>query len=115
MRQRQRRQLGGTFVAFSVRTLMPGSRSAFGRDKGSAQTRPGGRSLTKGPLAHRLDRAGLSRVGLGVQTGSPERLSRCLNAAATRPWTFTCRTPFGPSLVNRACFSMKIRASRTAE
>jgi hypothetical protein len=67
MRQRQRRQLGGTFVAFSVRTLMPGSRSAFGRDKGSAQTRPGGRSLTKGPLAHRLDRAGLSRVGLGVQ------------------------------------------------
>ena len=37
------------------------------------------------------------------RSGSPARLSRWVNAAATRPRTLTCRIPCGPVRVNRAC------------
>ena len=37
------------------------------------------------------------------RSGSPARLSRWVNAAATRPRTSTCRIPCGPVRVNRAC------------
>ena len=40
------------------------------------------------------------------RSGSPARLSRWVNAVATRPRTLTCRIPCGPVRVNRACFSM---------
>src|SRR5215212_9503733 len=40
------------------------------------------------------------------RSGSPARLSRWVNATATRPRTLTCRMPCGPVRVNRACFSI---------
>ena len=40
------------------------------------------------------------------RSGSPARLSRWVNAVATRPRTLTCRIPCGPVRVNRACVSM---------
>ena len=48
------------------------------------------------------------------RSGSPARLSRWVNAVATRPRTLTCRIPCGPVRVNRACFSMNVSASLTA-
>jgi hypothetical protein len=49
-----------------------------------------------------------------VGSGSPARLSRWVNAAATRPRTLTCLMPCGPVRVNSACVSMNVRASFTA-
>ena len=48
------------------------------------------------------------------RSGSPARLSRWVNAVATRPRTLTCRMPCGPVRVNRACVSMNVSASLTA-
>ena len=48
------------------------------------------------------------------RSGSPARLSRWVNAAATRPRTLTCRIPCGPVRVNRACSSTNANASFTA-
>ena len=48
------------------------------------------------------------------RSGSPARLSRWVNAAATNPWTLTCLTPCGPVRVNNACSSMNRNASATA-
>jgi hypothetical protein len=51
---------------------------------------------------------------MGVQIGSPARLSRWVKTAATGPRTLTCGMPGGPVRVNRACFSMNANASLTA-
>ena len=48
------------------------------------------------------------------RSGSPARLSRWVNAAATKPRTSTWRTPLVPNRVYRACCSMNRKASRTA-
>jgi hypothetical protein len=48
------------------------------------------------------------------RSGSPARLSRWVNAAATKPRTSTCRTPLVPVRVYRACCSMNRNASPTA-
>ncbi len=46
--------------------------------------------------------------------GSPARESRWVNAVATRPRTFTCRTPLVPVRVYKACFSTNDKASLIA-
>ena len=48
------------------------------------------------------------------RSGSPARLSRWVNAAATKPRTSTCRTPLLPVRVKSACRSRKVNASPTA-
>jgi hypothetical protein len=48
-----------------------------------------------------------------VAVRAPARLSRWVNAAATRPRTLTCRIPCGPVRVNRARSSMNAKASLT--
>ena len=53
-------------------------------------------------------------AALNTAIGSPARLSRWVKAVATRPRTLTCRMPCGPVRVNRACFSMNVKASCTA-
>lgn len=48
------------------------------------------------------------------RSGSPERASRWVNAAATNPVTSTCRTPPRPVRVNDACTSNQPNVSATA-
>ena len=66
--------------------------------------------------SHRLSRVWtlLATATWVCRSGSPARLSRWVNAVATRPRVSTCRTPSVPSRVNRAVLSRNASASLTA-